>query len=140
MVSAIYILLNLIQCKVLILKSKVYINSLRYNWCNRRFPTTENEKPIVSIGLSESFLIMLDSSGRIKYYHIDDASLIIDHKSDTTITKMWLSPNGARIVCSDSLGNTFVFLSASDSIIPISGFPASTERVFIKILRTTVIY
>lgn len=36
----------------------------------RKFPETENEKPIVHIGLTENFLIMLDGGGKIKFFHL----------------------------------------------------------------------
>ena len=48
----------------------------------QRFPQTENDKPIVNIGLTEQFLIMLDSAGKIKYWNIQEAQLILEYKSD----------------------------------------------------------
>ena len=35
----------------------------------KRFPL-ENDKPIINIGLTEHFLIMLDAAGKIKYWNI----------------------------------------------------------------------
>jgi hypothetical protein len=36
----------------------------------KKFPTAENEKPVVQLALTEDFLILLDSVGKIKFYHL----------------------------------------------------------------------
>ena len=48
----------------------------------RIFPSSENEKPNLSIGLTNHFLVLLDSSGKIRIYHIVDGTFIIEYNND----------------------------------------------------------
>ncbi len=43
---------------------------------------------MVHIGLTENFLIMIDSVGKIKFYHLADQTTIIEYKPDTVMTKV----------------------------------------------------
>jgi hypothetical protein len=46
----------------------------------RKFPQNENEKGIVSIGLTSDFLIMLDAAGKIRYFHLEDRTFVVEYK------------------------------------------------------------
>jgi len=46
----------------------------------RKFPQNDNEKGIVSIGLTNDFLIMLDAAGKIRYFHLDDRTFVVEYK------------------------------------------------------------
>jgi len=46
----------------------------------RKFPQNDNEKGIVSIGLTNDFLIMLDAGGKIRYFHLEDRTFVVEYK------------------------------------------------------------
>lgn len=46
-----------------------------------KFPTNQAEKPLVYIALADSFLLMIDSTGKLLYYLIEDCAFVTEHKS-----------------------------------------------------------
>lgn len=58
---------------VVMTDSRTYFHPIegRLEGKDKKFPQ-ENEKPIIGVGLTKDFLILLDSQGRIKYYNIED--------------------------------------------------------------------
>lgn len=55
---------------------------------DRRFPSTENEKPITQIAMTDNFLIMLDTYGKIKFFYLPESTLILEYKPEVVITRV----------------------------------------------------
>jgi len=48
----------------------------------RKFPhNKQQETPIVNIAMAGDFLIMIDGKGKMKYYLMEDNSVISEHQS-----------------------------------------------------------
>ena len=46
-----------------------------------KFPQNQGEKPLIYISLAESFLLMIDSAGKLMFYLLEDGSFVTEHKS-----------------------------------------------------------
>jgi hypothetical protein len=48
----------------------------------RKFPINKaQETPIVNVAIAGDFLLMIDANGKLKYYLIEDNSIICEHKT-----------------------------------------------------------
>ena len=72
---------------------------------------------------------MLDATGRLKFFQLEDQALILEYKTDNIITKFHPCTAGTRLVCNGSAGMNTVFVAADDTMIDIRGYPAKTEKV-----------
>ena len=95
----------------------------------RRFPTQEGEKSIVNIGLSDHFLILLDSNGKLKFFHLQDQQMIIEYQSDKQIARIYPNYSGTKCICIDKSGGSFLFFAGNELLIPIMNFPSKVENV-----------
>lgn len=64
---------------------------------DRRFPI-ENDRTITQFTLTKNFLIMLDNTNRLKYYHIEDQNMILEHRSDNPIVRIFPNKTGTKVV------------------------------------------
>jgi|SanBayMetagenome_1026888.scaffolds.fasta_scaffold216747_1 hypothetical protein len=48
---------------------------------DRRFPQSDQDKPLTYIALANSFLYMVDNTGKLRIYLIDDNTFISEHRS-----------------------------------------------------------
>lgn len=44
-----------------------------------KFPENASDPPILQIALADMFLLMVDASGKLTYYYIDDQAFILEH-------------------------------------------------------------
>jgi hypothetical protein len=44
-----------------------------------KFPENQSDPPILQIALSDMFLLMVDASGKLSYYFIEDQAFILEH-------------------------------------------------------------
>jgi len=96
---------------------------------DRRFPQTDQEKPIVFIALVQAFLLMVDSTGKLRYYFIEDNSIVSEHRSQNPIVKVFPNRKGTKCVCIDNTGNGYLFSAVDDQMLFIPNFAAGTENV-----------
>lgn len=54
----------------------------------RRYPASENEKPISQMAMTDNFLILLDTYGRLKFIYLPELSVILEYKPDVIISKV----------------------------------------------------
>jgi len=83
----------------------------------------------VQIALAESFLLMVDAGGKLKYYLIEDHSFVTEHKGQNPIVKVFPNKNGTRCICIDNTGNGYFFNPIDDSILMIPNFSSETHSV-----------
>jgi len=95
----------------------------------RKFPTTETEKGIVSIALTEEFLLLLDEAGKLRYYYIDANAVIAELKPENPIVKIFPNESGTKCVYIDSTGCGFLYNPVNGSSLTLPNFSANTEKV-----------
>lgn len=79
--------------------------------------------------MAGDFLIMLDQQGKLKYYLIEDNSIICEHKTQNPITKVFPNQSGTRCICVDSTGNGYLYNPVEDSMIFVPNFQGETHSV-----------
>ena len=82
---------------------------------DRRFPI-ENDRSITQFTLTKNFLIMLDNASRLKYYHIEDQNMILEHKSDNPIVRIFPNKTGTKIVLQHQNGELNLLTSATETL------------------------
>lgn len=89
----------------------------------RKFPINKaQETPIVNVAIAGDFLLMIDANGKLKYYLIEDNSIICEHKTQNQIVKVFPNPSGTRCICIDNTGNGYLYNPIDDSMIFIPNF------------------
>ena len=89
----------------------------------RKFPVNkQQETPIVNVALAGDFLIMIDQTGKLKYYLIEDNAVICEHKPENPITKVFPNMTGTRCICVDNTGNGYLYNPIEDSSIFVPNF------------------
>lgn len=63
---------------------------------DRKFPQYDSDKPIKSIHLTDEFLIMVDISGKLKYYLIDESTVISEYNPENPIEKIFPNRTGTK--------------------------------------------
>lgn len=96
---------------------------------DRRFPQTEQDKPITYIAMANCFLYMVDASGKLKIYLIDDNTFVSEHRSQNPILKVFPNRKGTKCVCVDNTGNGYLFSPVDDSMHFIPNFAAATDSI-----------
>jgi WD repeat-containing protein 19 len=89
----------------------------------------QSDKPIVSMYIVDSFLIMLDAGGKLMYYLIEDQALLSEHTEENKIVKIFPNKKGTRIVCIDSTGQGIFYNPVNDSTLMIPNFSPDTINV-----------
>mmetsp|Transcript_39593 Transcript_39593/g.38130 ORF Transcript_39593/g.38130 Transcript_39593/m.38130 type:complete len:204 (+) Transcript_39593:3-614(+) len=72
---------------------------------------------------------MVDSNGKLRYYFIDDNSIVSEHRSQNPIIKVFPNRKGTKCVCIDNTGNGYMFNAVDDMMLFIPNFQGSTENV-----------
>lgn len=65
---------------------------------DRRFPQYDSDQPIASIHLTNDFLIMVDISGKLKYYLIEESTVVAEFSPENPIEKVFPNKNGTRCI------------------------------------------
>ena len=87
-----------------------------------KFPLTQGDKSIDSIKIANDFLIMLDSSGKLMYYLIEDQAQLIEYASENPIERIFPNHSGTRCICIDSTGNGVLYNPVDNSAMMIPNF------------------
>jgi hypothetical protein len=61
------------------------------------------------------FLIYLDNTSRLKYYHIEDKNVIMEHKPDNPILRIFPNKNGTKIILHHQNGEANLFFPTTES-------------------------
>ena len=96
----------------------------------RKFPhNKQQEVPIVNVAMAGDFLLMIDAQGKLKYYLINDNSIILEHRSDNQIVNVFPNQSGTKCICMDNTGNGYLFNPVDDSMIFVPNFSGTTHTV-----------
>jgi WD repeat-containing protein 19 len=96
---------------------------------DRRFPQNETDKPIQSIALTESFLIMIDTAGRLRYYFIEENTVISEFRPENPIVKVFPNRSGTKCICIDNTGCGYLYNPVDDSVSLLPNFSGNTTNV-----------
>jgi WD repeat-containing protein 19 len=55
---------------------------------DKRFPETESDKAIVFIAMTEQFLLLVDTQGKLRYYYIEFSNFISEFRPNNPIVKV----------------------------------------------------
>lgn len=80
----------------------------------------------------DSFLILLDSGGKVSIHLIEEgAPLITEHSAtgSNPLEKVFPNRKGTRLVCIDNTGNGYLYNPVDDSQIMIPNFSPTTNNV-----------
>ena len=72
---------------------------------------------------------MVDSTGKLKIYLIEDNTFISEHRSQNPLVKIFPNKKGTKCVCVDNTGNGYLFSPVDDSMHFIPNFTAATDSI-----------
>lgn len=75
----------------------------------------EADKQVVQYFLNKTFLISLDNSSKVKFYHIEDKNVVMEHKPDNPILRMFPNKNGTKIIFQHQNGEVNLFSSSTEN-------------------------
>jgi hypothetical protein len=78
------------------------------------FPA-EGDRTVVQFMLTKVFLIYLDSTSRLKFYHIEDKNVIMEHKPDNPILRIFPNKNGTKLILQHQNGEVNLFFPTTES-------------------------
>lgn len=87
-----------------------------------KFPQNPSEKPLVHIAMAESFLLMIDNSGKLIYYLIEDGAFVTEHRGQNPLVQVFPNRTGTRCVCIDNTGNGYLFNAVRETVQMIPNF------------------
>lgn len=79
--------------------------------------------------MAGEFLIMIDAHGKVKYYLMEDNSVLSEHKSENSIVKVFPNQSGTKCICMDNTGNGYLFNPIDDSQLMVPNFSSTTYNV-----------
>jgi len=65
---------------------------------------------------------MVDAKGKLKYYLIEDNSVISEHASTNPIVKVFPNQSGTRCICMDDTGNGYLYNPVDDTTTFVPNF------------------
>lgn len=74
--------INNTHAAVILDSGKLMLHPIKNAQQEKIFPENENDKNIVNFVLTNNFLILVDSSYRLRYYNVFDHNYILDFKKD----------------------------------------------------------
>jgi WD repeat-containing protein 19 len=87
-----------------------------------KFPQNQGEKPIASVKIANEFLIMLDTTGKVTYYLLEDQAPLCEYQTDNPIIKMFPNTAGTRVVLIDNTGNGTLYNPVDNTSLMIPNF------------------
>lgn len=63
---------------------------------DRKFPANDSDKSIAHIHLTDQFLIMVDTSGNLRYYLIEENQVISEFSPENPIEKVFPNRTGTK--------------------------------------------
>lgn len=67
--------------------------------------------------------------GKLRYYLIEDNTMVSEHRSQNPIVKVFPNRKGTKCVCIDNTGGGYLFCPVDDSMLFIPNFSAGTDKV-----------
>lgn len=71
-------------------------------------------------------MLLVDASGKLRYYYIDEHNVISEHRSQNPIVKVFPNQKGTKCVCIDNTGNGYLFSPVNDTMQFIPNFSSGT--------------
>ena len=65
--------------------------------------------------MTKVFLIYLDNTYKLKYYHIEDKSVVMEHKPDNPILRIFPNKNGTKLILQHQNGEVNLFFPTTES-------------------------
>ena len=87
-----------------------------------RFPLGAGDPPIIYIALADSFLLLIDQSGKLSYYLIEDQAFILEHQSENPLVKVFPNQTGTKCICIDATGHGYMLNPVDEKLIMIPNF------------------
>lgn len=56
---------------------------------------------------------MLDNTSKLRFYHIEDKNIVMEHKPDNPILRIFPNKNGTKIILQHQNGQVNLFFSAT---------------------------
>mmetsp|Transcript_28986 Transcript_28986/g.35929 ORF Transcript_28986/g.35929 Transcript_28986/m.35929 type:complete len:222 (+) Transcript_28986:1160-1825(+) len=103
-----------------------------------RFPLGAGDPPITYVAIADSFLLLIDKTGKLSYYLIDDHTFILEHQSENPLVKVFPNSTGTKCICLDATGHGYMLNPVDESLIMIPNFQAETETVLWDIESTNL--
>lgn len=79
--------------------------------------------------MADSFLLMIDNSGKLIYYLIEDGAFVTEHRSENPLVKVFPNRTGTRAVCIDNTGNGYLYNAVKETVQMIPNFQSETKNV-----------
>lgn len=76
--------------------------------------------------MTKQFLIFLDNTSRLKFYHLEDKNVIMEHKPDNPILRAFPNKNGTKLILQHQNGEANLFFPATETYHHIK---LSTDRI-----------
>lgn len=58
---------------------------------------------------------MLDNASKLKFYHIEDKNVVMEHKSDNPILRFFPNKNGTKIIFQHQNGDVNLFFPSTET-------------------------
>ena len=95
---------------------------------DRKFPQYDSDQPIARIHLTEEFLIMIDISGKLKYYLIEENQVISEFNPENPIEKVFPNRSGTKCICIDNTGCGYLYNPVDDSMALVPNFSSTVSK------------
>ena len=95
-------------------KNKIHLIEIEGKTKERIFPV-EGDRQVVQCFLTKVFLIYLDNTYRLKYYHIEDKSVVMEHKPDNPILRIFPNKNGTKLILQHQNGEVNLFYPTTET-------------------------
>ena len=79
--------------------------------------------------MTEQFLLLVDTAGRLRYYLIEENTVITEFRPENPIVRVFPNKSGTKCVCLDNTGCGYLYNPVDDSIALLPNFSGSTESV-----------
>jgi len=72
---------------------------------------------------------MVDQENRIKYFFIEEMTMIAEFKADTNISRIYPNVTGTRMVALDMQGGGYLYSPINDAFLKIPKLPSGVQRI-----------
>ena len=109
-------------------KNKIHLVEIEGKTKERVFPV-EGDRQVVQFFLTKVFLIYLDNTYRLKYYHIEDKNVIMEHKPDNPILRVFPNKTGTKPILQHQNGEVNLFFPTTESYHHVKLVTDRVDRV-----------
>ena len=79
-------------------KGKVFLFEIDNTEIKPKVFPLETEKQVTQLFMNRTFMIMLDNTSKLKFYHIEDKNVVMEHKPDNSILRVFPNKNGTKLI------------------------------------------